>query len=125
LIGAKETCKKACAASIPARSSEAYEHWESVWLTAQGSEMTFLQALIQVAASFHHFHRGNRLGSISLLRSALRRLDTYPESFAGVALTPLRASIRLWLAALEPLPPLLRFHSSNSQNDVSRRRTER
>ncbi len=74
---------------------EAHEHWESVWLTAQGPEKTFLQALIQVAASFHHFHRGNRLGSISLPRSALRRLDTYPESFAGVALNPLRASIRL------------------------------
>ena len=84
---------------------EAHEHWESVWLTAQGPEKTLLQALIQVAASFHHFHRGNRLGSISLLRSALRRLDTYPESFAGVALTPLRASIRLWLAALEPPQP--------------------
>jgi predicted metal-dependent hydrolase len=84
---------------------EAHEHWESVWLTAQGPEKTFLQALIQVAASFHHFHRGNRLGSISLLRSALRRPDTYPESFAGVALTPLRASVHLWLAALEPPQP--------------------
>ena len=84
---------------------EAHEHWESVWLTAQGPEKTFLQALIQVAASFHHFHRGNRVGSISLLRSALRRPDTYPESFAGVALTPLRASIHLWLAALEPPQP--------------------
>jgi uncharacterized protein len=69
LIGAKETYKKACAASIPA-FFEAHEHWESVWLTAQGPEKTFLQALIQVAASFHHFHRGNRLGSVSLLRSA-------------------------------------------------------
>lgn len=90
---------------------EAHEHWESVWLTAQDPEKTFLQALIQVAASFHHFHRGNRLGSISLLRSALRRLDTYPEAFAGVVVTPLRASLRLWLAALEPpqtsSPPLV------------------
>ncbi len=84
---------------------EAHEHWESVWLTAQDPEKTFLQALIQVAASFHHFYRGNRLGTISLLRSALRRLDTYPDAFAGVAVTPLRASLRLWLAALEPPQP--------------------
>ncbi len=90
---------------------EAHEHWESVWLTAQEPEKTFLQGLIQVAAAFHHFQRGNYAGTISLLRSALRRLDTYPEAFAGVAVAPLRATIRLWLGALEtpshsPLPLL-------------------
>jgi predicted metal-dependent hydrolase len=90
---------------------EAHEHWESVWLAAQEPEKTFLQGLIQVAASFHHFQRGNREGTISLLRSALRRLDAYPETFSGVAVAPLRAAIRLWLDALEtptpsPLPQL-------------------
>src|SRR5437899_872039 len=58
---------------------EAHEHWESVWLVAQEPEKTFLQGLIQVAASFHHFQRGNLAGTASLLRSALRRLDVYPE----------------------------------------------
>ena len=90
---------------------EAHEHWETVWLAAQEPEKTFLQGLIQVAASFHHFQRGNYGGTISLLRSALRRLDAYPEAFAGLAVAPLRATIRLWLDALEtpirsPLPPL-------------------
>lgn len=93
---------------------EAHEHWESVWLAAQAPEKTFLQGLIQVAASFHHFQRGNYAGTISLLRSALRRLDAYPEAFAGLAVAPLRASIRLWLDALETpiqshLPPLPRL----------------
>ena len=46
---------------------EAHEHWESVWLAAQEPEKTFLQGLIQVAASFHHFQRGNCAGTISLL----------------------------------------------------------
>src|SRR6266852_1643093 len=46
---------------------EAHEHWESVWLTAQEPEKTFLQGIIQVAASFHHFQRGNCAGTISLL----------------------------------------------------------
>jgi len=90
---------------------EAHEHWESVWLAAQEPEKTFLQGLIQVAAAFHHFQRGNYAGTISLLRSALRRLDAYPEAFGGVAITPLRATIRLWLGVLEtpsrsPLPSL-------------------
>jgi uncharacterized protein len=83
---------------------EAHEHWESVWLAAQEPERTFLQGLIQVAASFHHFQRGNCAGTISLLRSALRRLDGYPETFAGIAVTPLRAAVRLWLEALETVP---------------------
>jgi predicted metal-dependent hydrolase len=83
---------------------EAHEHWESVWLAAQEPEKTFLQGLIQVAASFHHFQRGNCAGTISLLRSALRRLDGYPETFAGIAVTPLRAAVRLWLEALETVP---------------------
>jgi predicted metal-dependent hydrolase len=83
---------------------EAHEHWELVWLAAQGPEKTFLQGLIQVAASFHHFQRGNCVGTISLLRSALRRLDKYPEVFAGIVVAPLRVAIHSWLEALETTP---------------------
>ena len=83
---------------------ESHEHWELVWLTAPEPEKTFLQGLIQVAASFHHFQRGNCLGTISLLRSALRRLDKYPEVFAGIAVAPLRVAVRSWLEALEATP---------------------
>jgi RimJ/RimL family protein N-acetyltransferase/predicted metal-dependent hydrolase len=90
---------------------EAHEHWESVWLIAEEPEKTFLQGLIQVAAAFHHFQRGNCAGTISLLRSALRRLDGYAPAFAGIAVEPLCTTIRLWLEALEtvsqsPPPPL-------------------
>jgi uncharacterized protein len=90
---------------------EAHEHWESVWLMAEEPEKTFLQGLIQVAAAFHHFQRGNCAGTISLLRSALRRLDGYAPAFAGIAVEPLCTTIRLWLETLEtvsqsPPPPL-------------------
>jgi uncharacterized protein len=90
---------------------EAHEHWESVWLVAQEPEKTFLQSLIQVAAAFHHFQRGNCAGTVSLLGSALRRLDTYPEAFAGVTVAPFRTAIRLWLDLVQapqrsPLPPI-------------------
>ena len=83
---------------------EAHEHWELVWLAAREPEKTFQQGLIQVAASFHHFQRGNCAGTISLLRSALRRLDRYPEVFAGIVVGPLRVEIRSWLEALETTP---------------------
>jgi predicted metal-dependent hydrolase len=83
---------------------EAHEHWELVWLAAQEPEKTFLQGVIQVAASFHHFQRGNCPGTISLLRSALRRLNRYPDAFAGVMVEPLRMAARAWLEALDASP---------------------
>jgi uncharacterized protein len=93
---------------------EAHEHWELVWLTLPEPQKTFLQGLIQVTASFHHFQHGNLAGTTSLLRAALRRLDRYPEAYEGIEVEPLRLAIRSWIAALEsnpqsPLPPIPRF----------------
>jgi hypothetical protein len=90
---------------------EDQEHWESVWLMVEEPEKTFVQGLIQVAAAFHHFQRGNCAGAISLLRSALRRLDGYAPAFAGIAVEPLCTTVLLWLEALgtvsqSPPPPL-------------------
>lgn len=80
---------------------DAHEHWEGVWLQCAGPEKTFLQALIQVTAAFHHLQRGNRAGTASLLRGSLRRLEEFPADYGGIAVEPLRASIRAWLAALD------------------------
>ncbi len=80
---------------------EAHEHWEGVWLNCAEPEKTFLQALIQIAAAFHHRQRGNLVGAASLLRASLRRLQGYPAEYGGVAVEPLRASMRAWIAALE------------------------
>src|SRR5579871_4863448 len=79
---------------------EAHEHWEAVWLKCSEPEKTFLQALIQVSAAFHHLERGNRLGTASLLRASLRKLQNFPEEYGGVAVGELRASMCAWLAAL-------------------------
>ena len=79
---------------------EAHEHWEAVWLRAAEPEKTFLQALIQTTAAFHHFKRGNFTGATSLLRGALRRLEPLPGEFGGVAVESLRHSIGAWLLAL-------------------------
>jgi hypothetical protein len=84
---------------------DAHEHWEGVWLRCAEPEKTFLQALIQIAAAFHHFQRRNEIGTASLLRAALRRLQSYPSEFGGVAIEPLRQSIRAWLGALEQNSP--------------------
>ena len=79
----------------------AHEHWECVWLECQEPDKTFLQALIQVTAAFHHLQRRNSKGAISLLNAALRRLEPYPDSFGGIAIKPLRADIHSWLQILE------------------------
>ncbi len=80
---------------------ETHEHWESVWLRAAEPEKTFLQALIQIAAAFHHLERGNRLGAASLLRAAQRRLHPYPAAFGELDVEAIRQSVCAWLSALD------------------------
>ena len=80
---------------------EAHEHWELVWLKLREPEKSFLQALIQVSAAFHHYRRGNVVGAASLLTRALRRLERCDACFAGVAVGPLREGVRAWVRGLE------------------------
>jgi hypothetical protein len=86
------------------RNSEfflAHEHWEGVWLKLEEPEKSFLQALIQTAAAFHHLNAGNPVGTISLLQRSLRRLEICPAVFGGIATGPLCGEIREWLQALD------------------------
>jgi predicted metal-dependent hydrolase len=79
----------------------AHEHWESVWLTLKEPEKSFLQALIQITAAFHHLQAGNSAGAVSLLRRALRRLELCPACFGGIAVTSLCTEICEWLRGIE------------------------
>lgn len=86
------------------RNSEfflAHEHWEGVWLKLEEPEKSFLQALIQTAAAFHHLNAGNPKGTVSLLRRSLRRLELCHASFGGIATGRLCGDTREWLQALE------------------------
>ena len=79
----------------------AHEHWEGVWLKCEEPEKTFLQALIQITAAFHHLQRKNFIGAESLLRAAAGRLKAFPAAYGGIEVEDLRASLRAWLLALE------------------------
>ena len=79
----------------------AHEHWEFVWLQCEEPEKTFLQALIQITAAFHHRERKNLIGTASLLRAALRRLDGFPDAYGGINVEGVRKTVRDWLEALE------------------------
>jgi len=80
---------------------DAHEHWEGVWLRCDEPEKTFLQALIQVTAAFHHLQQGRPAGTGSLLRRALRRLEGFPAEYEGVRVDALCESIRGWLDGLD------------------------
>jgi hypothetical protein len=86
---------------------EAHEHWESVWLQLAEPEKSFLQALIQVTAAFHHLQTGNLVGTVTLLQRALQRLDLCPACFGGIAVAPLRDELSDWLRSLENGTPSL------------------
>lgn len=101
-----------------------HEHWESVWLKAQQPEKDVLQALIQIAAAFHHLQRGNPQGTESLLRAALRRLEPFSISFEGIGVRALREEIGAWLRELEvgeapfalPFPRIDEDHSADESD---------
>lgn len=82
------------------RYFEAHEAWESVWLRSIEPDKTFLQAIIQVAAAFHHLGRANPEGARNLLMAAERRLGSYPGQFGGLSVALLREEIRERIAAL-------------------------
>ncbi len=77
---------------------KAHEVWEEIWLTAPSDEKLFLQGLIQLAAAFHHYSRGNRAGMQSLVTTALEKLDKFPDVFSGLNLA-VRLASREWVAA--------------------------
>lgn len=79
---------------------EAHESWEEIWLHASKHEKPFLQGIIQVAAAFHHYQRSNPEGCELLLAGGLRKLERCSASHGGLALEPLRSSVRWWLAEL-------------------------
>ena len=57
---------------------EAHEVWEEIWLTEDEPERTFLQGLIQIAAAFHHYRRGNPEGAETLLAAGIVKIYALP-----------------------------------------------
>jgi uncharacterized protein len=79
---------------------DAHETWEEIWLSSPEPEKTFLQGIIQVAAAFHHYGRGNLQGTRSLMAAGLKKLGRFPNTHRGIELERLRESARAWVAEL-------------------------
>jgi predicted metal-dependent hydrolase len=82
------------------RFFESHEVWEEIWLHSAEPEKAYLQGIIQIAAAFHHYLRGNSKGTRSLLNAGLRRLETCPGDFRGIALESLRETAWEWAELL-------------------------
>jgi hypothetical protein len=80
---------------------QAHEHWELAWLRLHEPERSFVQAIIQITAAFHHLRQGNVAGTLSLLKRAQRRLAECPALFGGIAVEPLRTEVEAWLRGIE------------------------
>lgn len=78
----------------------AHEIWEELWLTESEPEKTFLQGLIQAAAAFHHFTRGNVDGMQSLLAAAAVKLRRSPPEYRSIDVARLREDIVFWAREL-------------------------
>ena len=79
----------------------AHEAWETAWKQARrtGDEELF-KGLSQMGAGYVHLLRGNRHGTITLLRRGAGRIGAYPEGSRGVATASLSARLEADAAAV-------------------------
>ena len=75
---------------------EAHEVWEEIWLVEAEPEKTFLQGIIQIAAAFHHYCKGNTDGTESLLAAGIVKLSRFPGNHRGLAIEELRSAAKHW-----------------------------
>lgn len=80
---------------------ECHDTLEDLWAGVRGPSRDFFQGLIQVAVGFHHLGNRNPVGAERLLGRALKRLEGYPDHYAGLALGELRGEVAEWRRALE------------------------
>lgn len=83
-----------------------HELLEEIWLEEPEEEKPFYQGIIQVAAAFHHFQRGNLTGLDSLLRAGAEKLRRYPPDSHGLDVAGLLAGVEPWLERLARRDPL-------------------
>ncbi|MDR7401152.1 MAG: DUF309 domain-containing protein [Armatimonadota bacterium] len=94
--GAGDALRRAAALLEAGLYFECHELLEGVWRATRGPERDFYHGLIQVAAAFYHFEKGNWHGARVLLDKGLDRLRRYPDTYLGVDLRSLVEGLRPW-----------------------------
>ena len=57
--------------------------------------------MIQLAAAFHHYTRGNLKGTKSLIEAGLGKLRNFPGEYRGANLSALRGAADDWLETVK------------------------
>ena len=73
---------------------EAHEVLELLWLETKGKERDFYKGLIQYAAAFVHYQRGNPKGAQKLYRRADGYLGSYLPHHSGINTEKLMVQVR-------------------------------
>ncbi len=79
---------------------ECHEVLEEIWLEEPAREKPYYQGIIQVAAAFHHYQKGNLRGASSLMRAGAEKLRRYPPGHRGLDVAGLLAQLAPWLDRL-------------------------
>ncbi len=73
-----------------------HEYFEGMWRAAHQEDRAFYHGLIQVAAAFYHYEKGNSHGAATLLGRGLGRLAAYRPAYRGLDLENLWAVLAPW-----------------------------
>ena len=82
---------------------ESHETLEDLWMVTPWPERQFFQGIIQLAAAFVHFVRGEYPGTIKLLDAAAEKLREFAPALFGVDVRGLVAEIERSRDALAAL----------------------
>jgi len=75
---------------------ECHEVLEEIWLTKQAPLKTFIQGIIQAAASFYHVLNENPRGAIKLAVEARQKLISFTPLFKGLNVQELISALEFF-----------------------------
>jgi len=75
---------------------ECHEFLEGIWRATAGPDRDFYHGIIQVAAAFYHFEKGNQHGARTLLGKAVAKLQRYRPRHLGVDVAGLLTDLAPW-----------------------------
>lgn len=84
---------------------ESHETLEDLWMVTPLPERDFFQAIIQLAAAFVHYSRGEYPGILKLLDASAEKLGQFEPGTLGVEVALLSRQIAEARAALADLGP--------------------
>ena len=79
---------------------EAHDVWEEVWKRERGDRRLLLHGLIQAAAAYVKWQRGEPSGTAKLLQRASEKLRKVRETEALSIAEELAASLEAWIVAI-------------------------